>query len=774
MRRIAIIFGLLTMLLLTGCESDDVMSGISETIDTLPEEQETDTDEKPEYIFDWEVTEKKENDPDDEQEQTDRSSPYKGPDDFYINVTDCNGDEKTIFYMCGDEENDTSVYMQDKMDDPESHFGYISVLSQDLPAKTDSAFFGEELKKFADQAYMGYAAISYFYADNGFSSSSQTVDVNTDPEKFEKLMDAICSFEPEFVPELMEEQSGEGNSAVNSTVHVYDSTVNGNYDMRYPLSSLNIYPGNIEHYPNITTATMASLHSVPSINFSFSRYGSKAIGRMRVYDYREIQKLTLSKKQPPSPEELEKAYYESTYYISDWFYIDDTEFYDCALKYVLLSDDNEFPGIKQKSTFDGYDSQAGFSENIAAHLNTSGKIPDGYETAQFRNIYFVIPKDGKIMMNGDAMFMWENNDDAEIVFRVSKTVSGGSRSETIVSEVGKYNNEYSRYRSLYDETQHYYWDEVSFHDTEGNNWIAAFKLNSDKRTDEYDTMVKNVLGSISLYAPGEQREDVKIKLASEPSVYADSSELAGSNSDRGNSYIAYYPDMMLVTFYALDWNNNYDTGFECYLEKREADGQWYRVEPLGGGITQVNNGSGHFYNVFESGRQHVTFDLAAYPLLPPGYYRIVKPFWEEGSDDHHQYAAFFEFKMSEVAGYGSGITASAKCGQDTYPSNVREITYTVEVDGNSFVISDIADIERLENGEWVSVRTKPLRLNSIGGSYSLRFSGMEETIDTGSFDLSEPGEYRIRISVGAYDYETDENMFVDNYDTVYAYFKISL
>ena len=53
---------------------------------------------------------------------------------------------------------------------------------------------------------------------------------------------------------------------------------------------------------------------------------------------------------------------------------------------------------------------------------------------------------------------------------------------------------------------------------------------------------------------------------------------------------------------------------------------------------------------------------------------------------------------------------------------------------------------------------------------------MKETVDTDGFDLSEPGEYRVRISVGGYDLETleaDADMFVDNYDTVYAYFKVT-
>lgn len=619
MKRYIAILVSLAALLLSGCNSDEMppTAGLSEPVDTVQEESGT------EETSDTEEAESMENN-----DLEDDEDSLKGPDDFYIKVTDCNGEEKLIYYVCGDEENDTHAYMQEMKDDPEMYFGYISVLSQDLPAKTDTAFFGDELRKFAGQSKMGYATISYFYADNGFSSSSQVLDAGIDPEKFEKLMDAVCSFEPEYVPELMEEKSAGGNSPVNPTVHVYDETVNGNYDMRYPLSSINIYPGNIEHYPTLMTATVASLYSVPSINFSFSRYdGETTICRMTVRDYREIQKLTDSEKQPPSPEELEKAYYASTYYVSDWFYINDTEFYDYALKCVLLSDDSKFPGAKQKSSSDGYD-------------------------------------------------------------------------------------------------------------------------------------------------PTEQQEGAKIKLAAEPSVYADSTELASADSDRGNSYIAYYSDLMTVTFYILDWDNDYDTGFECYLEKREADGLWYRVEPIGGGIIQANNGSGHFYNVLESGRKHVTFDLAAYPLLPPGNYRLVKPFWQEGSDDHNQYAAFFEFKMSVVEGYGSGITASAKCGQETYSSDVRKISFTVDVEGGSFIISDITDIERLENGEWVSVRTKPVRTNSIGGSYALRFSGMEETVDTGAFDLSKPGDYRIRISVGEYDITTDDSMFVDNYDTVYAYFEI--
>lgn len=757
-----IIPALIAMIAFSGCRADELPP--SEEIQVTSEA------ENAEYSLETGTGTEKEISG--ESEAPDNVSQYKGQNDFYIKVTDCNGEEKLLFYMCGDEENNTIVYMEEMMDDPEMHFGYMSMVSHDLPAKAEKAAFGEQLQEISDQSGMGYAAISYFYADNGFASSSKSVDTENQPQRFEKLMESVFSFVPEYVPELASEQDDRYGS-VNTVINTFDDTVKGNYDMRYPLTSLNIYPLSVDHTPTIISPTMASRYSIPSINFSFSRYGDRTICRMKIYDYREIQKLILSEDQPPTPEELEKAYYASTYYVSDWFYADNTEFYDYALKCVLLSDKNEFPNVKQNRTDKGYDSRSGFSENIAAYLNTSGEIPDGYEAVQFKDIYFIIPNDGQPLMTDGLMYLWKNNDEGEISLRISQNSSATTWDTKLVSEHGKFNNEYCSYYSHYNSKQQYYYDEIDFKDPNGKGWTAMLKLDSAERTDEYDALVKNVLGSLSLYDPERKTEDAKIKLASEPSVYADTSELAESYSYSGNDvYKAYRPGIIFAYFYVLDWNNNYKSGFECFLEKQEPDGLWYKVEPLGGGMTQVNNGSGPIYNVFDTGRDFVLFDLAAYPLLPPGKYRIVKPFWNEESSDHEQYMAFYEFRMDEKIYVGDEITGSAHCEQNGYSANTAEISYTVETKADSFVISDIADIEKLENGEWVSVRTSPVKTNSIGGSYALRFSGMKETISTKNFDISEPGEYRIRISVGEYDITTDEDMFTDNYDTIYAYFSI--
>lgn len=525
-------------------------------------------------------------------------SPYKGPDDFYIKITDCNGEEKLLYYSHGEDIND--FYMNEMTDNPDQYYGFASAIMREYPGKKEKAFFGAELKKFIEQHGLLYSDCSYSPAEKtgGFA----LINNEEDPERFAKLIETIIAFEPEYVDELI------GS----------DDEIRKEYDPRYLVTSVYVYDN------------FLSFLSRESVEIRFGTYNGRIVGKMYIYDFSELTKLMNSENHPVTPEELEEAYYKSTCYVSDWFYADDTELYNYALKCVILSDRNGLKGINQN-----------------------------------RNDIF---SDGII--------------------------------------------------------------DVS--------------------------------------------EDEKIKLASEPSRYAsDGMELAEGYSYRGNSYIAYYPDMMVATFYSLDWNNDYDTGFECYLEKQKADGLWYRVEPLGGGITQANNGSGHFYNVFEEGREHVTFDLAAYPLLPPGNYRLVKPFWDAGSNDHSQYAAFFEFRMSNAsADYKSGISYSAQCGQKQYPAGVKEIICTVEAVDNSFIISDIADIERLENGKWVSVRTRPVKANSIGGSYALRFSGMEETIDTDDFDISKAGEYRIRISVGKYDILTDDDMFVNDYDTIYAYFSI--
>lgn len=231
-----------------------------------------------------------------------------------------------------------------------------------------------------------------------------------------------------------------------------------------------------------------------------------------------------------------------------------------------------------------------------------------------------------------------------------------------------------------------------------------------------------------------------------------------------DTYKANCPGIVAAEFVVLDTEHSYDTGFECWLEVYDKKNKsWSKLKPLGE-IEQENNGSGHFYNIDESGRNFAHVDLACYPLLPSGSYRIAKPFWEQGNPDREQYIAYYNFEMKDNLNTGSKIMGGISCSQSEYPANTKQIK--LEYDG-IFSQSNIFDIERKDGGVWKSVRKGGIRTNSIGGSYGLNFS---DVIKTDNFDLSKAGEYRMRLSVGEMSEDLD---FLPNYDTKYAYFKIS-
>lgn len=238
------------------------------------------------------------------------------------------------------------------------------------------------------------------------------------------------------------------------------------------------------------------------------------------------------------------------------------------------------------------------------------------------------------------------------------------------------------------------------------------------------------------------------------------------DDDSGSKYTAGCPAVVCARFVALDTDRNYETGFDCRLERQTANGNWIQVDPIGN-IKQANNGIGHFYNVNEGGRKFVTFDLACYPLLDAGKYRIAKPFGIEGENDPDRYTVYYEFEMVERA--AAKIDGDVYCGKKEYPVNARSIDLTLDYNTGLFTTSEVYDIERKEGGKWVSVRTGDVHTNSIGGSYALSFE-TEKTISGGDFDLSKTGEYRVRVSVGGFD---TDSLFTEDYGTKYAYFTIT-
>ena len=696
---------------------------------------------------------------------TDKNS-VKGKNDFYIIVTDRNGEEKALYYMENEASGRPNIYMEHVDSDPEIMFEFRSVVSYSEPAKNGEAFFGERLREFAEQA--DFKEIVFGYSVSKGASKGRSLLKSENEKRYNKLSDLLFSFEPEYVPGLEKEQI----------------TEYGKYDPRYPIRYISF------------DYDRDNIHSseYPELYMDFCEYNGDILGRLVICDYSELQKLAKGP-QPVSKRALKNAYYKSEYCVSDWFYAKDTELYDYALKCIILCDDNELYSynIKQDRTLSSYSSTGGFSDDIAELINTDTDNLDGWQDAKLGDLYFKLPGDKK-PIETEKMLMLTTGNDNEILVKISQNgnfidgsdtyelrnaylngkASGTYDDYTLYGYVkGTFNGETCEYISYVNDITENYYCALRAKSVDGTSYVISCSIKSDEPTEEFYLITKNIFGSISLFAPDEKVSESNIKLSQTPSIYSDDCyELAEGMSFYGqDEYRAFCPGTVTASFYAIDFNHDYDIGFECYLEKQEADGLWYTVEPIGEVIQANGSNSGHFYNVFETARKNVTFDLAAYPLLPAGKYRLAMPFWDEGGSDRDQYAAFYDFIMDEKINTGDEIVGTAYCEKDEYPTYVSEIKYTVEIEGGSYSVSNITDIERLENDRWVSVRSCPVKTNSIGGSYALRFSGGEEVIDTSGFDISQKGEYRIRISVGEVDID-DPDMFVSNYDTKYAYFKI--
>lgn len=744
---------LISAILLTGCSSANGGNDVSETTDIqLIEENERTHSET--------VSEAEQDDVQNAENSDDEC--LKGENDFYIIVTDRNGEEKALYYMENKEEGMPGIYMELVEDDPELIFGYRRMISFSEPAKNGDIFFGEKLEEFVKQA--DFNEIRLNYSVNEGASRGINLKRSEDPKRYENLSELFVDFEPEYVPGVED-------------VEIKDY---GKYAPRYPMRYICF------DYEN----RFYVFNDFPELSMDLCEYNGEIIGRLVISDYSELQKLTRGP-QPITPEALEEAYYKTEYCVSDWFYAGDTELYDYALKCIIFSEKNELYNVKQERSLTSYSSQGGFSDNIAERVNAVSGAIDGYQTAHFNDFYFQIP-DGKKAVSSERVFIWTGGADNNIFIRSNTSLVEGSDSYVLYTAVkegktsgtygdyelydyaeGSFNNADCRYIFYRNNSRGTFEKNISFKNRENKSCSLSCSFKAEECTDEFDEMAKNILGSISLFAPDEEVPEAKIKLSETPSIYSnDCYEIAeGMPSYKKNEYRAFCPGIVEASFYAIDFRNNYDIGFECYLEKQEADGLWYTVEPIGE-VVQANKGnSGHFNNVFDTGRKNVSFDLAAYPLLPAGKYRLAMPFWDEGGSDHDQYAAFYEFIMDEKTKTGNKIVGTAYCEKEEYSADVREIKYYVFIEGGDYSVSDITDIERLENGEWVSVRNCPVKTNSVGGSYDLRFSSDEETIDTSGFDISEKGEYRIRISVGEVDIESQKT-FLSNYDTKYAYFKI--
>lgn len=228
-------------------------------------------------------------------------------------------------------------------------------------------------------------------------------------------------------------------------------------------------------------------------------------------------------------------------------------------------------------------------------------------------------------------------------------------------------------------------------------------------------------------------------------------------SVQSNNYYTSHPfgtGLLELTFYLEDLKQKPFTDFEVGLE-REINGKWETVTPLGGSIDQDNTGWGEF------DFKDVWFDLAWYPELSPGKYRVVKPIyfdkngeaWKEhryySREEHQKYIEencrtenlYYEFELSDDNKRFERIGESISLTYDVYPLG----TDTLSVNSGSKAMyshSTAIDIQYNNNGRWESVRTTPIEAN-INKGYGIGSTD----VDLRDYNMSRPGEYRLRMSV---------------------------
>ncbi|MDE7292840.1 MAG: hypothetical protein K2N72_00290, partial [Oscillospiraceae bacterium] len=155
---------------------------------------------------------------------------------------------------------------------------------------------------------------------------------------------------------------------------------------------------------------------------------------------------------------------------------------------------------------------------------------------------------------------------------------------------------------------------------------------------------------------------------------------------------------------------------------------------------------------------------------PEGKYRLVKPFREAGANSD-EYAALWDFNMSENVTPGNELLCTAECTDTIVSANASTITCKVSANKILFLMSENTDIERETAAGWQSVRKTSIYTNTAHASFPLASSGTYE-IDASDFDISKSGNYRVRFSYCSCD-EQSIDAHYNGYDTAYAYFKVN-
>lgn len=648
--------------------------------------------------------------PDDVAAAENTVSDLKGSDDLYVKVRDNSGTEKILFYMVPPVKGgEAFVYMDKVSDNPFAEIGYIPEASEDAPAGTAEAYFGERLAKFIDGSHFSAADIS---CASGSDVIVRHIKKSRSEDDFNMVRDALAAIEP--VP------ADESMISEEICAEVVFLRENGGFSSK--------------------------------LTVSFRPCGDRIAGQITLEDYSEIISLITAEKQPPSAAELERAYASSCLAVSEWFYADDAELYRmCASQAVGYNART----VSESRTYESFGTDI-FSADIAAELDITGEIPENYIEKNMGNIIVGVPAEGSANLIG-TLLLWQ---DGDMSFRL------GSGSETDFSENGNgINGTFGGNRCAYRNDGGKI--TLVFEDDNADIYTAVFEGNAaEKATDT----AKKILGSIHMKKAEAVPYVPSVRISDMPSPYGDENyELAVTDRFYNNIFRANAPAMVVTGFRVKDTSREYETNFDCYIEKLEPDGKWYKVIPLGE-LVQANSGYKYFYTEEETARIAVCIDLSCYPLLPEGKYRLVKPFREVGSDSD-EYAALFDFTMSDDISPQNELLCTAECNDKTVSKNAKSISCKVTSNKIIFVMSAVKDIEKETSSGWVSVRKTPIHTNTNHSGFPMAFSG-DYDIDTSDFDISESGNYRVRFSYGNCSEETLK-VYSDGYDTAYAYFKVN-
>lgn len=686
--------------------------------------------------------------------------------DFYIIVNDAEGTEKVLYYLYSQNDEPAFIYMSSNVEDAEEMMGYVSIVSENLPAAEIDMPFGASLEKIISDEPFTNSYISY----NISEGTTKYCPVEYGSSEMNEMIRLIASAEPEFIP--IPENSG--SSAEKSTddtdgeadeeseeIQIDDTEGFYEYDARYPIRDLVLRSGT----GNISTALI----------ISFGRYNDRLAVRFYLEDYSELD--ALAKKGSANERKLRAAFKASSFAESEWFYADSIEgaggLYDLLLKTVIMSEKNELPNVRQYRT--EKETLYGFSGDIAEFLYTDTDVLTGFAEHTFNDeISFMLPDGNAPKTAGNNILMWDNGDVKMMIRADSDSENAYSLNDEENGAVyeGNFGDKWCFCRSRYEEAAE---TPVNVLYICGRDHSYTVKITAEGavQAEEYDKLCRSIFGSFRLLDEEvpESAEDIygiaaPITLSDEPSRFSDEGYKLAEAVDYNRysqavpQYQAYVPRIIAGGFYSLDFRNKYETKFDCSLEKLESDGKWYEVLPVNEAYEVNGDKWFDMPDVFDEARQVFTFDLEIYPPLPEGRYRVVKPI-RRSDTPSMEYGAFMEFDMVHT---GEKMNISAVCTDDSFSKAPKSIDVKIKADF-TYAIGENYDIEYYDGEKWSSVRKSSIPVNSVGVGYSV---GSREFL-TEPFDLSCSGRYRLRIAVSDF-----PDGLPDEYAVVYAEFSVGV